>query len=251
MSDASLKNDDTLRTADHAALAPKADEETLKVVERAVDQLWSVVNELSQVRPAQPEFYRVAIFGSARTQPGTPAYDEVKELARRLALLGVDIVTGGGPGLMQAANEGENLGDPENRTRSYGIRVELPFEQGANPFVEKVYTHRTFYSRLAQFMRLSSAFVIVRGGVGTTLETMMVWQLLQVRHVHDVPLVFVGKMWRELVEWAQRNMVECASPLANAEDMKIPVCVDDVDQAMAVLEPHIARFRAARTKPTP
>jgi hypothetical protein len=219
-------------------------QETMEVVEDAVDQLWSVVNDLSRIRPERQEFFRVAIFGSARTKPGAPVYEQVKDLAARLSARGADIVTGGGPGLMQAANEGENLGDPQNRTRSIGIRIELPFEQGANPFVEKLYTHRTFYSRLAQFMRLSNAFVIMPGGIGTTLETMMVWQLIQVRHVAEVPLIFVGRMWSELVVWAEKNMVEAG--LANAEDMKIPVCVDDVGGVMAALEPHFERFEAER-----
>ncbi|MCA9592011.1 MAG: LOG family protein [Myxococcales bacterium] len=217
-------------------------QETMEVIEDAVDQLWTVVNDLSRIRPEKQEFYRVAIFGSARTQPGAPVYEQVKDLAARLSASGVDIVTGGGPGLMQAANEGENLGDPDNRTRSIGIRIELPFEQGANPFVEKLFTHRTFYSRLAQFMRMSNAFVIMPGGIGTTLETMMVWQLLQVKHVAGVPLVFVGRMWRELLEWAERNMV--GAGLANAQDMTIPVCVDDVSGVMDVLRPHIERFKA-------
>lgn len=224
----------------------EADEATMKVVEAAVNDLWSVVNELSQIRPMRQKFYRVAIFGSARAQPGAPVYEEVKELARQLAARGCDIVTGGGPGLMQAANEGENLGDPENHTRSYGVRIELPFEQGANAFVEKLYTHRTFYSRLAQFMRLSSAFVIVGGGIGTTLEAMMVWQLLQVRHVNGVPLIFVGKMWAELVEWARRNMVDGEHSLASRQDMDIPICVPSIAEAVKVLEPHIQRFELER-----
>jgi uncharacterized protein (TIGR00730 family) len=224
----------------------RANEITMKVVEAAVNDLWSVVNELSMIRPEQQDFFRVAIFGSARTQPGSRVYEDVKHLAKHLAERGCDIVTGGGPGLMQAANEGENLGDPNNRTRSYGIRVELPFEQGANPFVERVYTHKTFYSRLAQFMRLSSAFVIVGGGIGTTLESMMVWQLLQVRHVTDIPLVFVGRMWCELVDWARRTMVEGEELLASAEDMAIPLCVDTVDDAVRVLDPWIERFVAER-----
>jgi uncharacterized protein (TIGR00730 family) len=228
-----------------------ADEVTMKVIEAAVNDLWSVVNELSQIRPARPKFYRVAIFGSARTQPGSKVYAEVKELARYLAERGCDIVTGGGPGLMQAANEGENLGDPQNRTRSYGVRIDLPFEQGANPFVEKLYTHRTFYSRLAQFMRLSSAFVIVGGGVGTTLEAMLVWQLLQVRHVEGVPLIFVGPMWRQLVDWARRNMTEGEEMLADLEDMDIPICVDTVEEAIRLLEPQITSFQQAQALDQP
>jgi uncharacterized protein (TIGR00730 family) len=223
-----------------------ADEVTMKVVEAAVNDLWSVVNELSQIRPSRPKYYRVAIFGSARTQPGSRVYDEVKQLARYLAERGCDIVTGGGPGLMAAANEGENLGDPDNRTRSYGVRVDLPFEQGANPFVEKLYTHRTFYSRLAQFMRLSSAFVIVGGGVGTTLEAMMVWQLLQVRHIEGVPLIFVGRMWRELVDWARRGMTEGEELLADLADMDIPICVDTIEEAIQLLEPQISSFQRAQ-----
>jgi uncharacterized protein (TIGR00730 family) len=222
------------------------DEATMKVIEAAVHDLWSVVNELSRIPPKQTPFFRVAIFGSARTQPGSAVYEDVKRLARYLAERGCDIVTGGGPGLMQAANEGENLGDPENRTRSYGIRVELPFEQGANAFVEKAYTHRTFYSRLAQFVRLSSAFVIVGGGIGTTLEAMMVWQLLQVRHVNGVPLVFVGTMWAELVEWARRHMTDGPELLAHPDDIAIPVCVETIDDAMRVLDPHIAAFQTER-----
>jgi len=223
-----------------------ATENTMKVIETAVDQLWAVVNELSRIRPEEQEFFRVAIFGSARTKPGSKVYEDVKQLAARLSEAGCDIVTGGGPGLMQAANEGEKLGDPQNKTRSIGVRIELPFEQGANPFVEQLYSHRTFYSRLAQFMRLSSAFVIVPGGIGTTLETMMVWQLLQVRHLAGVPLIFVGPMWRELVAWAQKNLVEVPEPLANAEDLRIPICVDTVDEAADLLAPFIAQFEAAR-----
>lgn len=219
------------------------DHATMKVIEAAVNDLWSVVNELSQIKPERQTFYRVAIFGSARMQPGSESYDDVKRLAQFLAERGCDIVTGGGPGLMAAANEGENLGDPDNRTRSYGIRIDLPFEQGANPFVEKLYTHRTFYSRLAQFIRLSSAFVIVGGGIGTTLEALMVWQLLQVRHLEDVPLIFVGEMWADLVGWATRHMTQRPELLASPEDVAIPICVSSIDDAMMLLEPRINAFQ--------
>ena len=122
-----------------------SNEEVADAVEKALFNLWSVVNDLSRLKPEKPRFFRVTIFGSARIKPGQPIYEDVKRLAAQLSSRGCDIVTGGGPGLMEAANEGENIGDPENRTRSYGIRIELPFEQGANPFVEKVYTHRIFF----------------------------------------------------------------------------------------------------------
>lgn len=217
---------------------------TMKVVESAINELWSVVNELSRVQPERRDRFRVAVFGSARTRPGLHLYEEVTELARQLAERGCDIVTGAGPGLMAAANEGENLGDPDGSTRSVGLSVFLPFEDEINPFVELAYEHRTFFSRLAQFVRLANAFVIVDGGIGTTLETMMVWQLLQVRHIAGVPLILVGPMWRELVGWARRHMVEVDDQLASPADLEIPICVDTVAGAMGALDPYITRFRA-------
>ena len=192
---------------------------------------------------AAADEFRVTIFGSARTKPGDAVYAQVRDLARELSARGCSIVTGGGPGLMQAANEGAQLGDPKNEHASIGIRVELPFEQGANPFVEQAYTHRTFFTRLHHFTRLSNAFVVMDGGIGTTLESLMVWQLLQVKHLEGVPLIFVGSMWKELVGWARRHMLGRETPLANEGDLELPVCVDDGAQALAVLERALARFR--------
>lgn len=218
-------------------------DEASAVIESALGNLWGVVNDLARLQPRQSNAYRVSIFGSARAKPGTLAYDKVRDLARRLAARGCTIITGGGPGLMQAANEGERLGDPDGHRPTIGIRVELPFEQGANPFVEEAHLHRTFFSRLHQFVRLSNAFVVVDGGIGTTLETLMVWQLLQVKHIRDVPLVLVGPMWRGLVEWARASMLSPAGPLASAPDIDIPTCVDTTEEAAAIIEAHVARVR--------
>ena len=215
------------------------DDATLGVVEDALASLWAVANTLSRLRQGRRERFTVSIFGSARILPGQPLYEEVKHLAKVLSEMGCDIVTGGGPGLMQAANEGSQLGDPEDKTRSIGIRVALPFEVEGNPFLEQVYTHQTFYTRLHQFVRLSDAFIVLGGGIGTTLETLLIWQLLQVKHITDVPLVMVGDMWRELVGWATKHMVGHEPPLAKAEDMQLPRCVSDVGEALALLEPLI------------
>jgi uncharacterized protein (TIGR00730 family) len=214
------------------------------IVQTSLQSLWDVVNQLSRLPSLPSESFRVSIFGSARTRPGEPVYEKVRALARALAERGCTIVTGGGPGLMQAANEGAQATDPANDHNSVGIRIDLPFEQHANPFVEQCYTHRTFFTRLAHFARLSDAFVIVDGGIGTTLEAMMVWQLLQVRHLEDVPLVFVGPMWRGLVDWAKQSMLTPHTPLANPTDLDLPVCVDSPDQAVEVLSSHIERHRA-------
>ena len=168
---------------------------TTELVVGAVMGLWDIVNNLTRLRPSKRERYRVTIFGSARAKPGTFVYDEVKRVAAALAEMGCDIITGGGPGLMQAANEGAAAANAPERNRSVGIRVELPFEQEVNPFVEQAFEHKTFFTRLHHFVLTSDAFVVAPGGIGTVLELTMVWQLLQVKHLHDTPLILVGKMW--------------------------------------------------------
>jgi uncharacterized protein (TIGR00730 family) len=227
-----LSHDD--RTKDAAATSAQLDQALLA--------LWSAANTLARIRTDDGR-YRVTIFGSARIDPSDRLYADVRRLAVRLSALGCDIVTGGGPGLMQAANEGSQIGDPEDRTRSVGIRVELPFEQGANPFVERLYTHRTFFTRLHHFVRLSNAFVVMPGGLGTTLELVMIWQLLQVRHLGEVPLILVGEMWHELVAWAARWMTGGPGTFASPADMGIPSCVGSVDEAAALIEASMARVR--------
>jgi predicted Rossmann-fold nucleotide-binding protein len=168
-------------------------------------------------------------------------------MSEALAAMGCDIITGGGPGLMQAANEGAETVKAGERVQNIGIRVELPFEQEVNPFVEQAFEHGSFFTRLHQFVLMSDAFIVAPGGIGTVLESMMIWQLLQVRHLHDTPLVFTGPMWKGLVDWAAAAMLRPGFELANAEDMKIPRCVETADQAIAIVREHHARWLAART----
>src|SRR5438046_10398582 len=127
--------------------------------------------------------------------------------------MGCDIISGGGPGLMQAANEGAHSVQPRPLKRSVGSRIALPFEQEVNPFVGQVYEHRTFFSRLHHFMIMSDAFVVVPGGIGTLLELSLAWQLLQVSKLYNTPLILVGKMWAELIEWGRRSMLSRATSL--------------------------------------
>ena len=221
-----------------------ADEDAVReLLKSTILDLWKAVNTLTRLRPSKHERYRVAIFGSARAQPGTFVYDEVKRAATAFAALGCDIVTGGGPGLMQAANEGANAAGASG---SVGIRVELPFEQDANPFVVQAFEHETFFTRLHHFVIASDAFVVVPGGIGTVLETLMIWQLLQVRHVDKVPLILVGKMWRGLVEWARTSMLDARLALANAQDLDIPTCVDTADEAIALVRDLHKEWRTKR-----
>jgi uncharacterized protein (TIGR00730 family) len=221
-----------------------ADEEAVKqVLVDSVLGLWDVVNNLTRLKPSRRDRYRVTIFGSARIRPGTVGYEETKRVARALAQLGCDIITGGGPGLMQAANEGAAASGAQ--ASSVGIRVDLPFEQDINSFVGMAFEHRTFFTRLHQFVLASDAFVVAPGGVGTVLETMLIWQLLQVKHLRDAPLILVGRMWPGLVEWARTAMLSTDPPLANAEDLDIPRCVATGDEAIAILLEHHQRWRRA------
>ena len=200
--------------------------------------LWDVVNNLTRLTPTRRERYRVTIFGSARTQPGSFGYEETRRTAAALAAMGCDIITGGGPGLMQAANEGAASSE---RAQSIGIRVNLPFEQDVNAFVTQAFEHRTFFSRLHQFVLASDAFVVAPGGIGTVLETMMIWQLLQVKHLQETPLILVGRMWPGLIEWAHQSMLSQEPPLASLDDLSVPRCVPSADDAIALLrESHAA-----------
>lgn len=215
-------------------LVSLADEDAVReILSTTIQGLWEAVNNLARLRPSRRERYRVAIFGSARAKPGTFVYEEVKRVAAAFAQLGCDIVTGGGPGLMQAANEGAATAGAS--VGSMGIRVELPFEQDVNPFVAEAFEHKTFFTRLQHFVIASDAFVVVPGGIGTVLEMLMIWQLLQVRHINNVPLILVGKMWRGLVDWSSSSMLDPQLHLANPEDLRIPQCVETADEAIAIV----------------
>ena len=235
-----MNSDETAATASAVSLA---DEERVReVLATALVGLWDVVNTLTRLKPSRRERYRVSIFGSARVEPGTFGYEETRRTAAALAEMGCDIITGGGPGLMQAANEG--AASAQGRASSVGIRVELPFEQDVNAFVTEAFEHRTFFTRLQQFVLTSDAFVVAPGGIGTVLEMLMIWQLLQVRHLEDTPFILVGRMWPGLIDWARHAMCSTTSPLASAADLNIPVCVETADDAIALLRDHHARWLA-------
>ena len=140
------------------------EEATVRVLSQAVLGLSEVVNNLTRLQPTRRRRCRVTIFGSARTDAEHWVYAAVRDLAAELTRLGCDIVTGGGPGLMQAAEEaGARMAGADPEHYSFGIRVELPFEQDVNPFVGQVFGHRTFFSRLHHFVLVSDAYVVVPG----------------------------------------------------------------------------------------
>ena len=239
-----MNNDPPQTPSSQAAISLGDERAVLELVSGSIMNLWDTVNALTRLRPTRRERYRVTIFGSARVPADHWVYVAVRDLAEELTRLGCDIVSGGGPGLMQAANEGAKRADPDGAARSVGIRVELPFEQGANDFVTQSYEHRTFFTRLHQFVLMSDAFVVVPGGIGTVLETLMIWQLLQVGHLQRTPLILVGKMYEELVEWTRKSMLRSDLALASAKDMDLPQCVTDVPSIVRIIREHHAAWLA-------
>jgi uncharacterized protein (TIGR00730 family) len=222
----------------------RASADPTHILDKAIYQLWETINDLDQIQPERVEHYRVSVFGSSRIQRGDPIYEEVKKLSFELARMGVDIVTGGGPGLMEAANSGAREGQGESKSWSFGLAIHLPTESDANPFVDKVFRHRTFFSRLHHFVRLSSAFIVVPGGIGTALELFMVWQLLQVKHVSEHPLILVGTMWNGLIDWIKESMV--SRGLVSAPDLDMVSVVASSAEAIPIIRESYERFKEER-----
>lgn len=142
----------------------------------------------------------VALFGSARPTPEHPLYQDTTEAASLLTQNGWTIATGGGPGLMEAANKGALSVCGEGCTCSLGYSIYLPFESQTNDAVQHNSHHDNFFTRLEQFTTDCDAFIALPGGYGTLLEILMVVQLLQVEHLEEKPLVLVGNMWRKLMQ---------------------------------------------------
>ncbi len=217
------------------------------ILDKAIYQLWETINDLDQIQPERVEHYRVSIFGSSRIRRGDPIYDQVKKLSFELARMGIDIVTGGGPGLMEAANSGAVEGQIESHARSFGLSIHLPSEEQSNPFVDKVFRHRTFFSRLHHFVRLSSAFIVFPGGIGTSLELFMVWQLLQVKHMKEHPLILVGNMWPPLIDWIRDSMIERG--LVSPPDIEIVRVVSSSEEAIPLIAASYEKFKENNGSP--
>jgi uncharacterized protein (TIGR00730 family) len=207
-------------------------------VDEIRDRLQHVLDEYLMLdailREIQSTRFRVCIFGSARIQPSDQTYKLVRKLARQLAMDGIDIVTGGGPGLMEAANRGVR----EARTglsMSYGVTIELPsLAEMANKHLDIKSSHKRFSSRLDEFMRLTHAVVVAPGGIGTLLELMYVWQLLQVGLIEKRPVVLLGqKLWGGLVEWIRREMLPCG--FISPEDLEHVTVVDTLEETLALV----------------
>lgn len=212
-------------------------------VDNIIVQLWNVIDDLERLLPARSRWFRVTIFGSSRIARGDALFNAAKDLAFQLARLGCDIVTGGGPGLMEAANEGAQEGDPSGKTKSYGLHIQLPFEYHPNKYIDRLALHRTFFSRLHHFVRLSHAYIVLPGGIGTTLETFMIWQLLQVGYIKDRPLVLLGEIWNGLLDWMRKEMLP--QKLVHDRDLEIVQVVESIEDAVRIIKEAKEKFDAS------
>lgn len=177
--------------------------------------------------------FRVTIFGSARIKEEDPIYKDVYNLAYKVGQLGVDMVTGGGPGLMQAASSGHNAGKVGDKAQTIGLNIILPFEQKPNLALDMLENHERFSTRLDEFMLLSSIVVVTPGGIGTCLELFFTWQLLQVKHHSKMPIILVGEMWKEMLEWVKEWPLKLG--YMNEEDLHYIFVVNSCDEAFEII----------------
>jgi uncharacterized protein (TIGR00730 family) len=179
----------------------------------------------------------VSIFGSARTGPDDPMYQAAVETARLLAEAGYAIVTGAGPGIMEAANKGARLGGG----RSIGCNIELPFEQGTNPFVDTVVNFRYFFVRKTMFVKYSNAYIIFPGGFGTLDELFEALTLIQTGKINQFPVILFGRhYWAGLVRWLSSRVLH--ERKISPGDMDLMLLTDDpreaADAVIAAFESH-------------
>lgn len=156
---------------------------------------------------AHPEIFRVSVFGSARTKPGDAEYDMAHELGYELGKRNIGVVTGGGPGQMNATNEGHKKAQPVS-TNSIGLTIELPWEPEHNDNLDVEAHFQHFGERLDNFMALSNAVVITGGGIGTCLELFYTLQLTQVHHICPIPIILADPMWESMYNWLTTEAVE-------------------------------------------
>lgn len=188
-----------------------------------------------------PNKFRVAIFGSSRIKKNDPIYKQIYKLAETLGKNGIDIITGGGPGLMEAASSGHKIGSKKTKALSIGLGIKLPKEQKFNKNVDYKETFMRFTSRLDKFMLFSNAVVVAPGGVGTMLEFFYTWQLVQVKHVCNIPIIFLGDMWRGLLHWLKENPLK--KRYFEVNDYKLLFAAKDYKDAMKIIEKSYDTFK--------
>ena len=181
-------------------------------------------DELSELEPC------ISIFGSARTNPEDKYYKEATKLSRLIVENGYGVITGGGPGIMEAGN----LGAKEAKGVSVGLKIELPFEASANEYIDKLVSCRYFFTRKVFFLKYSQAFVAFPGGYGTLDELFETLTLVQTGHMRSVPIILVGKdYWKGMISWIKKTMLTDGK--ISPEDLNMFKLVDTAEEAMDYL----------------
>ncbi len=179
---------------------------------------------LAEVGPA------VTVFGSARVTEGSPIYEQARAIGHRLALDGWAVITGGGPGVMAAANRGCQ----EAGGLSIGCNIELPHEQSVNPYVDLAVEFRYFFARKTMFVKYADAFVIMPGGFGTLDELFEALTLIQTGKIRHFPVVLVGtEYWAGLIEWARETLI--ADGTVSEADLALLTLTDDPEEVCRVV----------------
>jgi uncharacterized protein (TIGR00730 family) len=176
----------------------------------------SATQRLSDIQPA------VSIFGSARTKPDHPYYKKTEEIARLLSDAGFSVISGGGPGIMEAANKGAFYG----KSPSVGLNIQLPHEQSNNPYQNISQTFQHFFARKVMFVKFASAYVVMPGGFGTLDELMEALTLVQTGKTRRIPIILVGSnFWKGMVDWFRLSLL--AEGMIQAEDIDLILVIDD------------------------
>ena len=183
--------------------------------------------KLKEITPA------VSIFGSARTQPDHPYYQLTEQIARALSDAGFSVISGGGPGLMEAANKGAFAGIGP----SIGLNIELPFEQGGNAFQDIDLSFKYFFMRKVMFVKYASAYVVMPGGFGTLDELMEAITLMQTGKSRKIPIILVGKnYWAGLLDWLKNSLV--AEGMANEADLELMQVIEKPEEIVEAIFKH-------------
>ncbi len=189
----------------------------------------------------------VSIFGSARTKPGSKYYESAEKIAKRLTDEGYGIITGGGPGIMEAGNKGAY----ENNGLSVGLNIELPFEQNHNPYIDpdKNIDHRFFFVRKVMFVKYAQAFVVLPGGFGTMDEMFEVLTLMQTNKISNVPVILFGtQYWAGLKMWIKEVMGEQEGNI-NPIDMDLIPSTDDIEEVVRIINEYYEGEKQVRLRP--
>ncbi len=182
----------------------------------------------------------VSIFGSARTTDENPYYQLAEEIAFKLTQNGYGIITGGGPGIMEAANKGAKKGEG----KSVGLNIELPFEQSANPYIDndKLINFDYFFVRKVMFVKYAQGFIVLPGGVGTLDELFEAITLIQTKKIGKFPIVLVGKsFWGGLIDWIKEVMLKKEKNIS-PEDLNLFSVVDTADEALEIINEFYKKY---------